>query len=274
MWIDTKDRLKGPADHLLVRKSTLMEKAGYGSQCDEEDTLNLVDQVNLLYVAFTRAVHELYGFIQKKRNGINELMLDVISQMEGWQPFANKLVRGQHTVIDSGYHKPQSEPADNQKKIDSYQATLLRKSSSRERRYGTLLHELLEHIHDVNDIPLHLERIAKNYELSQSEASQLKTDVEGLLSNPSIRKLVLGEVGMRTMGEQSLVGSDGKVIRPDKLFLTDKKAIVVEFKTGLEERSEHARQVIEYADLLKEMGYRDVEGHLVYTATRQVVKVL
>ena len=67
--------------------------------------------------------------------------------------------------------------------------------------------------------------------------------------------------------EASIIYRDGGVLqtrRPDRVMIApDGHAIVVDFKFG-REREEHLHQVSEYMDLLRKMGYPQVEGHIWY----------
>jgi hypothetical protein len=67
--------------------------------------------------------------------------------------------------------------------------------------------------------------------------------------------------------EASIIYRDGGVLqtrRPDRVMIApDGHAIVVDFKFG-REREEHLHQVNEYMDLLRKMGYPQVEGHIWY----------
>jgi ATP-dependent exoDNAse (exonuclease V) beta subunit len=65
---------------------------------------------------------------------------------------------------------------------------------------------------------------------------------------------------------------DGTENRIDRLLIKDKKAIVVDFKTGEPLKSDQ-RQVVTYIEILRKMNFIDVEGYLLYIKHKQVVSV-
>ena len=74
--------------------------------------------------------------------------------------------------------------------------------------------------------------------------------------------------------EASIIYRDGGVLqtrRPDRVMITpDGHAIVVDFKFG-REREEYLHQVREYMDLLRKMGYSNVEGHIWYVYSNKII---
>ncbi len=62
--------------------------------------------------------------------------------------------------------------------------------------------------------------------------------------------------------------------RPDRVMVSGKRAVVVDFKTGTP-RSGDQRQVANYMDKMVAMcyNYKAVEGYLFYTKAREVVVV-
>ena len=55
-------------------------------------------------------------------------------------------------------------------------------------------------------------------------------------------------------------------------MIDGKKAVIVDFKTGEQTKADH-QQVLEYIDILKQMGFTDVQGYLLYTRDREVILV-
>lgn len=60
--------------------------------------------------------------------------------------------------------------------------------------------------------------------------------------------------------------------RPDRVIYDGKHMTVIDFKTG-REKEEHKKQVRDYVALLKEIGYKNVEGYLWYIRHKKVIKV-
>ncbi|HEY5915871.1 MAG TPA: Dna2/Cas4 domain-containing protein, partial [Chryseolinea sp.] len=61
--------------------------------------------------------------------------------------------------------------------------------------------------------------------------------------------------------------------RIDRLMLKDRKAVVVDFKTGIHSKADQ-KQVRDYIDVLRKMNFIDVEGYVLYIRTKEVVSVV
>jgi hypothetical protein len=74
--------------------------------------------------------------------------------------------------------------------------------------------------------------------------------------------------------EASIIYRDGGILqtrRPDRVMIKpDGSAVIVDFKFG-REREEYLHQVREYMDLLRKMGYPQVEGHIWYVYTNKTI---
>ena len=60
--------------------------------------------------------------------------------------------------------------------------------------------------------------------------------------------------------------------RPDRIVMVNDKVIIIDYKFG-EENKKYKNQVKEYADLVKKMGYKNVEGYLWYVEKSEVKNV-
>jgi CRISPR/Cas system-associated exonuclease Cas4 (RecB family) len=75
------------------------------------------------------------------------------------------------------------------------------------------------------------------------------------------------------MTEIPIITKDETPKRPDRVLLHGKNAIVIDFKTGLEKPVDK-KQILEYKQLLNEMGYQNAEAYLLYIALNKVIKVV
>ena len=79
--------------------------------------------------------------------------------------------------------------------------------------------------------------------------------------------------GVEILNEMSLIGTDGREHRPDRVILREgRRVTVVDYKFGRPE-TEHRDQVAGYEDLYRRMGYEEVDGYLWYVESGEVVSV-
>jgi ATP-dependent exoDNAse (exonuclease V) beta subunit len=68
----------------------------------------------------------------------------------------------------------------------------------------------------------------------------------------------------RIFRERELIASSGETLRPDRVVVTQDKVIVIDYKSGLENKKHH-EQVKTYKNELSKLYTMPVEGFLVYT---------
>lgn len=69
-----------------------------------------------------------------------------------------------------------------------------------------------------------------------------------------------------------VIDMNGEMFRPDRVVITNKSAVIIDYKTGAES-PKHKKQIIQYGDLLSQMGYTVTEKLLVYIEGEKVVIV-
>ena len=74
----------------------------------------------------------------------------------------------------------------------------------------------------------------------------------------------------RTRREQTV---ERTIRRPDRVMVKEGRAVVVDYKFGLRENPDHRRQLGEYIELLREIGYTQVEGYLWYVRMERIVSI-
>ena len=73
-----------------------------------------------------------------------------------------------------------------------------------------------------------------------------------------------------SVNETIFITENNEILRPDRVMIKDKKAIIIDYKTG-EENEANLRQAKEYKQLLMECGYIETESWLVYTTLKKLV---
>ena len=69
--------------------------------------------------------------------------------------------------------------------------------------------------------------------------------------------------GVRVSNEVTILDANGKEHRPDRVAFFDKRVVVIDYKTG-QPHEQYQKQIDEYCALLRNMGYENVEGKLLY----------
>ena len=286
-------------------QSKKLKNSIYSDDYDREHLKNLVDNLNLLYVAFTRAKCNLYVFGKKnpKAPYPSKIIQDVEEDM---RPECTIEEDAKTTTITYGTFCPTPKKSDNKDtenvflvedkplrvNIKSYPKKYEFKESNEckafimpqddedaqtRRAYietGNILHELLANIRDVNDI----DRAINNMEFSgvlyekPMTRESLRAMVHQLIESPVPKTWF--RPGLKVMNECEILcyNEDLGTVepkRPDRVIDDGNTVTVIDFKTG-SPRAKHVGQVQNYMRLLSEIGYRNVKGYLWYLRTNTV----
>ena len=77
---------------------------------------------------------------------------------------------------------------------------------------------------------------------------------------------------MQVINEQTIISTDGKSYRPDRIVILDKYAEIIDYKFGDEHADKYQKQLRKYTLLLQQMGY-SVNAYIVYTALQKIQKI-
>ncbi len=260
----------------------------------EEMLHNYLDALNVLYVANTRAVKELHLFapdVKGDKGGV-KLIADLLRMTIA--DYGHELGLGfkeeirypdkaeQEAHVDEDL--PDSPPDTLFWSFESYpiEGALLHTLNSgqtpsdtpaleveKARKSGILLHEILSRIAHPDALDKELDQLSQEGLLPMDERENIRLQVLKVLSHPILIS-ILNAPEYRQLNERSIIDRDGRIWRPDKIFVGKNDTILVDFKFTLAQQETHRRQIRNYKDLLGEMGYHNVKAYLVYGLDTEV----
>lgn len=136
--------------------------------------------------------------------------------------------------------------------------------------YGLLLHEILASIHSEGEAGQLITKYHIEGRLSSEDRQTLTEQLHWVFSNQQVREWFNTTWQVKT--EAPIVTRSGKHHRPDRVLIDGQHAIVIDFKTGSEKPADKV-QVLQYKDLLVQMGYLHTEAYILYLATNTVTKL-
>ncbi|MDR2040948.1 MAG: UvrD-helicase domain-containing protein [Tannerella sp.] len=257
-----------------------------------------IDNLNALYVAFTRAKEELIVFVpgeevrpakaisQLIRESLRETGITTAAGGEALQPLAGGF-RAEEGLFEWGNWWP-AQPGGG----DAAEELPVRRLPSvlpderihlhlhrqggffddSRRRYGVLMHDLLSGIRTVADIRPVVAAKEAGGEINRREAAEWVERLERLLSKPEVSRWFDGSI--RVLNEAEILFDNGKSGRPDRIMMTDDCVQVVDYKSGEQKDARHRRQISHYCELIRRMGYGRVNGYLWYVELDEIEKVV
>ncbi|MEG2099987.1 MAG: UvrD-helicase domain-containing protein [Flavobacterium sp.] len=283
LWLDTEAEDLG-VPRALVDNSSAVEGFGESASAvfNEKKQEELLDNINVLYVALTRAEEQLYVISQslkERKDGewpnnmasyfIKYLIHEGVYESEKLEyEFGNKAKLSiSSKAVDLVKTIPIVKEVLNPKNIKIAQREALMWGTHQQEAisYGNIVHEILAFVKDKSDIDLAVTKAIENglITIEQQEAV-LKTLLE-IVNHPELSVCFDGE--NHILNEQTIVQKEGKILKPDRIVLTkDKKAFLLDYKTGAV-NSKYKLQIQEYQDAVEDLGYKVLKKALVYIGT-------
>ena len=290
LWVKTDQTPFEDAGAVPVRYSGTLDKTFFDDYYMAERTRSYLDNLNLLYVALTRAekgmmVMAPHPNVRNTKKSASHLLYQGItlsSLATQWNESASEYSIG--SWVKSVEHKKEIPyDAISLKLYPAYhwRDKLVIRQTAKEYfnpedekfekiSFGIHLHRILSRINyeaDVNDA---LDQFILEGFITREEKHPLHQQIQELMSVPPVATWFSSEWEVRT--EIPILLPDGSENRIDRLLINGKRAIIIDFKTGEPLKSDQ-RQVLTYIDILRKMNFLEVEGYLLYIKYKQVVSV-
>jgi ATP-dependent helicase/nuclease subunit A len=136
---------------------------------------------------------------------------------------------------------------------------------------GKVMHEIFQYIHTEKDLDKALLKVSSEGKLVKEDEERVKLFISEAMADPKVSNWFQPEWTLKN--EVSILLSDGTQHRPDRVMINGKKAIVVDYKFGEDEKPAHQRQVAQYMYYLGKMGYTEIQGFVWYVGHKKVVSV-
>ncbi|NUN70658.1 MAG: UvrD-helicase domain-containing protein [Bacteroidetes bacterium] len=239
-----------------------------GSIYEEKQREQVIDELNKIYVALTRARKEMYvSVIYKKQENLPAAILPArrygspyAAAEKERRPAGLPLVRPLYRT------EPVTVPAAKHQRI-----------GVAETHRGDVVHELLSHITFIGG-PLNEAVQAAIAALPVRLADETAAEsaaVQDFLAVPEVLIHFERKEGRRVLCEQDIAAKSGRLFRMDRVIIDPDTVTVVDFKTGSDEHhSEYEEQVRNYMAMLQEIyPGRNVQGALLYVDLKKGVPV-
>lgn len=281
-WGSTGDRLwidPGAAvpelPTALVRESSALREAEL-PELQEEHALRLLDDLDLLYVAFTRPEQRLYAMIPEARADTVSKAVLAFMEEQGNPELLKDGVECAPWLRKAGV--PSTPLVDNAER-GTDPALMLRREAPEEwdpidpdplRRFGVSIHDVLSRVVDPADLGTAIENAVKEGSIDPGFASGIAAQLRELLASAKLKDYYGPGLQVRT--EATIITASGEAARPDRVVMDRGIVRVLDIKTG-GPAEQHERQVRSYMQLLSELGYEHVEGALLYVRDGSLVPV-
>ncbi|MCM1076769.1 MAG: UvrD-helicase domain-containing protein [Bacteroides sp.] len=314
-WFNLES-ISGIPDEILppmlpLELSSAMVGTPFENRYNEVSGQKKLDTVNLLYVAFTRAVNELHiGFPtpgNRSRNMAADIRdaincctpdfcheLESESNIEGLSPFTHfqladaTLTLGEPTIPEKKEiaDKTAMSPSDlwDMGSYNTHTQRNIWSNTKLEDKYyniedardrGILLHDTMAEIRTLNDVETainNLRHSKKAKELTTDDIAEIHSIIMQRVNDPRATRWFDGFEKVMIERPIAIGGDDSR--RPDRVVWTADGFIdIIDFKSGTQKPQRYMKQINEYVSLLSGLGYANVRGFLYYLDSGQIVEV-
>ena len=283
LWLDTEDSNLNVSKALIDNSSAV---EGFGENASSAFNLKkqeeLLDNINVLYVALTRAEEQLYVISQtlkeKKDGGFPGNMASffikyliekgVYDQDKFEYEFGDKgRISLPGKILDLVKTIPVVSEVLNPKNIKIAQREALMWGTHQQEAisYGNVIHEILAYIKNKSDIDLAITKAIENGLITYDQKEIVYTTLLEIVNHPEISICFDGNI--KVLNEQTIVQKYGKTLKPDRIIITENnEAYLLDYKTGLP-NPKYTKQIQEYQEAIEDLGYKVLKKVLVYIGT-------
>lgn len=280
LWLNAEEQYFG-LPKVLIDNSSAVE--GFGEEAAEvynqKKQEELLDNINVLYVALTRAEEQLYvisnmNLSSKGEVSKNNMCSFFINYLENNGGFdKNKLeyefgnatklsVAKQH--VDTSKTIPLVSEILNPKNIKIAQREALMWGTHQQEaiEYGNVIHEILSFVKTKNDVDLAITKSIENGLITYAQKETVFNTINEIVNHSELE--ICFADGNEVLNEQAIIQKEGKTIKPDRMVLTkNKEVLLLDYKTGIH-NVKYQQQLENYQTAIESMGYKVVKKALIY----------
>jgi ATP-dependent exoDNAse (exonuclease V) beta subunit len=280
LWIDAEvDDFGLPK--VLVDNSKAVEgfgeaaKSVYVQKSQEE----LLDNINVLYVALTRAEEQLYVISDMnldskgvaRKNNMSTFFVNYLDTKGEFVEDKLEYEFGNPIKLSS-----ESDKTDDVQLIQSVSEVLNPKNIKIAQResvmwgthqqeaieYGNVVHEILSFVKNKGDVDLAITKAVESGLIKMNQKDLVFDSIQEIVNHSELS--ICFEEGNEVLNEQTIIQKEGKTIKPDRMVLTkNNEVFLLDYKTGLH-NPKYQLQLETYQKAIEMMGYKVVKKSLIY----------
>ena len=279
LWIPLQDSSIDLPKALINNRK---EVESYGNEAktifQTKNQEEVLDTINVLYVALTRTEEQLYVISNKLTTKKGDLVTNNLSYY--FIAFLENLGKYEDTKLEYEFGNPTRissnkahEGKNNQIgfvncklnpkniKIAQREALMWGTVQQDAITFGNILHEIMAFIHTKDDVDLAIQKATELGLIRFSQQQVFKETIENIVNQPELNEYF--ESDAMVFNEQIIIKKATKTIKPDRVVLRENRAYLLDYKTG-EKHKKHKMQLEEYELALKQMNYIVTKKALVY----------
>ncbi len=288
IWVDFDDDEEIEFPKALVNSKK--EVVDYGEKAkeiyDTKSQEEILDIINVLYVALTRAEEQLYVISNHLLNktglpdNLSSYFIEYLQNIGMYDEtkleyeFGNpeKLSAEKHEIKQQKTISLVKEKLNSSSiKIAQREALMWNTDQQQAIEFGNILHEIMSFIISKEDSDFAIQKAIENGLITISQLDIFKDKVQQIISNNELTDFFNGQ-GL-VYNEETILKNGYKNLKPDRVVVFNNEVYLLDYKTG-EKNQKHQNQINDYASVLQEMNYTIAKKALVYIGEKIEVVLL
>jgi ATP-dependent exoDNAse (exonuclease V) beta subunit len=280
IWIPLEDE-SVDMPQALVKNNKILEKYSdttqeiYQTKSQEE----ILDTINVLYVALTRAEEQLHiissykittkGEIATSKTlatyFINFLLHNATFSLEQKEyVFGNPTRQSQPKIFD----KNKADIESVKKVLDFSSIRIAKKEAlmwgtlkQDAIEFGNIIHQILSYITTKNDLQSALTKSLDEGLIQQSQKSIFEDKIKQIIYHPELEDYFNPNYSVFT--EHNIISPNEINLKPDRLVIHNSEAFLIDYKTGAQDEK-HKTQIANYVRVIEKMNLKVTKKVLLY----------
>ena len=280
IWIPMEDE-SVDMPQALVKNNKILEKYSgttkeiYQTKSQEE----ILDTINVLYVALTRAEEQLHIISSYKITSKGEIatsktlatyFINFLSQKATFSleqkeyVFGNPTRQSQPKIFD----KNKADIESVKKVLDFSSIRIAKKEAlmwgtlkQDAIEFGNIIHQILSNITTKNDLQSALTKSVDEGLIQQSQKSIFEDKIKQIIHHPELEDYFNPNYSIFT--EHNIISPNEINLKPDRLVIHNSEAFLIDYKTGAQ-NEKHKKQIANYVRVIEKMNLKVTKKVLLY----------
>ncbi|WP_026977751.1 UvrD-helicase domain-containing protein [Flavobacterium tegetincola] len=280
LWVDNETETFD-LQRVLIDNNKAVEGFGNAAKTvfDQKAQEQLLDNINVLYVALTRPEEQLYIISQyetlnSKGEWPNTTSSYLLKYLDSRHIFEEGKLEYEFGVAKkySGEKKAANLPKKITRvaevlpieniKIAQRESLMWGTSQQDAITYGNIIHEILSYIHTKSDIDLALQKALENGLIAGTQKDIVEKTIREIVNHTDLS--LFFDENSTVFNEQTIIQKHGSLVKPDRMVLKNNTEMyLLDYKTGKHEPKYH-KQLQKYQDAIEQMGYKVIKKSIIY----------
>lgn len=287
VWCPIAEEIAMGTDYIPIQDGLEMADSAYYEAYEEEHANMRIDNLNMLYVALTRAEDNLFistsypvtvNGVMGTCNHVGRYIMDFLGEdeYEAGVPVIKSKIENQKSKIEPAELWSNDEQV---RFVQSQEGALYTEYGDEAYRRmarmdeGTLCHEIFANLRKADELDDVLDTFESRGEIRDKEQRETLRSLisSAWTGSDEMRDWFTAPWELRL---EEAIYIDHRELRPDRVMINPqtREAIVLDYKFGIWE-DQYIQQVCEYMEALRRMGYTPVRGYLWFARNNKLVQV-